>query len=123
MYGYTDTSGVGERVSQVVTNNVSPVRCAVLSEACAPSSASREEGVCDGHVNRNQSASYNIDHRKISLSTVCCVVYQIRNLSQNVACGHKLAAEDINRNAKEGVLSLVTKIQTRANAKKQTHKT
>ena len=35
MYGYTDTSGVGERVSKVVTNNVSPVRCAVLSEACA----------------------------------------------------------------------------------------
>ena len=63
MYGYTDTSGVGERVSQVVTNNVSPVRCAVLSDACAPSSASRE-GLCDGHVSRNQqSASYNSDHR------------------------------------------------------------
>ena len=61
MYGYTDTSGVCERVSQVVTNNVSPERCAVLSEACAPSSASRES-VCDGHVSRNQSASYNSDH-------------------------------------------------------------
>ena len=45
MYGYTDTSGVGERVSQVVTNNVSPVRCAVISEACALSSVSRE-GLC-----------------------------------------------------------------------------
>ena len=55
MYGYTDTSGVGERVSQVVTNN------AVLSEVCTPSSASRE-GVCDGHVvSRNQSASYSSD--------------------------------------------------------------
>ena len=64
MYGYTDTSGVGERVSLFVTNNVSPARCAVLSEACVASSASRE-GVCDGHVSRsNQSASYNIDHRK-----------------------------------------------------------
>ena len=63
MYGYTDTSGVSESVSQVVTNNVSPVKCAVLSEACAPSSASRE-GVCDGHVSRNQSGSYNSDHRK-----------------------------------------------------------
>ena len=58
MYGYTDTSSVGERASQVVTNNVSLVRCAVLSEACAPSSASRE-GVCNGHVSRNQSVSYN----------------------------------------------------------------
>ena len=63
MHGYTDASGVGERVGQVVTNNVSPVRCAVLSEACAPSSASRE-GVCHGHVSRNRSASYNSDHRK-----------------------------------------------------------
>ena len=65
MYGFTDTSDVGERVSQVVTNNASLVRYAVLSETCAPSSASRE-GVCDGYVSRNQSASYNSDHRKKS---------------------------------------------------------
>ena len=30
---------------------------------------------------------------RISLSTVCCVVYQIINASQNVARGHKLATE------------------------------
>ena len=63
MYGYTDTSDVSESVSQVVTNNVSLVKCTVLSEACAPSSASRK-GVCDGHVSRNQSASYNSHYRK-----------------------------------------------------------